>query len=1680
MAVERMTPSRDPPMATAPPVVLHATDQTRISRLTLGRAGERGIRVIRKEPLGPDAQRRVRHETEILERLSGVEGVVHLATAPFQGAGPAADDTAVADGAGAAGAAGSVLLADVGGAALSRRETPLEPAELIDLALSLAHAVAGMHRRGVVHRDLCPENIVVSEDSGTPYLIDFALATSFSVVRPEFAPRGAAVGTVPYLAPEQTGRTGRPVDQRADLYALGAVLYELATGAPPFGTEDPIRIIHDHLTRVPDEPGTVNPAVPAALSAIIMHLLEKEPDDRYQTADGLAYDLALVRRGATVVHPGGHDHPTRPLAPCRLSGREREIDELGAAFTEAATGKSRGILVAGAPGVGKTSLVNVLRPIVAAAGGWFVAGKFDQYRRDQEFDAVRQGLRALGRLLLAEPEQDLVEVRERMLRGLGPNAGLLTATVPEFAALLKAPPDPGDPMTAQARLSRTPVEVLRATVSPQRPVVFFVDDLQWAGRTQLGFVDLLFGGEEQIVGLLLVAAYRESDVDAAHPLTPMLARWREQRNGPRHLRLGPLPPAGQAAMIAEMLHLAPEPAAQLARAIMPSTGGNPYDVVELLNSLRREGILTAGADGWRWDRTVLRRRLDRLDRGEVTALLAARVDALPPQSAELLAVMASLAGQVDLDLLATATGLGPDEVERRLAPAFGEGLLVLQCDGRPGVRFNHDRTRETVLGGRPAQEQRVRYLRLARRLADRPEFFAVAAEQYLHVVDLVRSTGERRTAVALFRRAAEEARVLSSHPLMERLLSAALRLVDPTDTDLLIAVHTDRHAALYCLGRLGDADDTYRAIGRLCTAAAQCTSATTVQVISLTNRGRADEAMRLGLGQLRRLGISVPAGNALDAAIDHGLDDVRRWIDTTSESDDLRKPEITDQSRLRTLRLVNRVMVAAFFCDHTMMAWLAIRALQMWEHYGPDRTLVGPASHIPIVTIVRRGDYHTGPSILRRILAVARARGYEPDVWQALFIYVITCGHWFSSLEDNLPECRRALEGLLLGGDLQNACWAHYALVCDLLDCAPTLDVFATAVDEALAFAARTGNGHAEATFRSFRRMVLVLRGEPVEPTGDEAAELNVLAADPFSLANLRVARALTATVLDHPADAARHAAAVMTCVAAIGSNYSLAVARVLLALTLAARVRTAGAGQRGALLAELDELIEWLASRAADAPDNFLHLLRMVEAERAWAVGDFREAAYTFDVALRETSARTRPWHRALALERAARFYLAHAMEEAGHILLRAARDQYLAWGATAKVSQLDWAYPALRTAVTVTAAPPLTMHSRTERPGHRSTVAAGTVDLLAVVAAAQALSSETSVDGLQTKVAGILSEMTGATSVHLLLRERERDGWLVPTGAGGTRTLREIGRQRLLPLSVIRYATRTREPVITANATRDDRFQRDPYFAGLDRCSLLAVPVMIRGSLRAMLLLENRMIRGAFSTERLEGVLIIAGQLAVSLDNALIYVSLERKVAERTRQLAASNRQLAAANQQLEQLSITDPLTRLANRRRLEEVLAIEWERARQHAAPIALAMIDIDHFKRYNDHFGHAAGDRCLQRVATCIAGNVGDTLLAARYGGEEFTVVMPDTDLAAGARISRRLCRAVEDLAEPHPLTAERIITVSIGVTAAIPTAGEGAATGDALAAFVRSADIALYRAKNGGRNQVETMETASSL
>ncbi|QRP46879.1 AAA family ATPase [Amycolatopsis sp. FDAARGOS 1241] len=1432
-------PEQDP---SARVTVLRETARTRVVRLSVA-----GRTVVCKQPLGPDAQRRLGHERAVLERLRGVRGVAQLVESPRY--------------------ASALVLADAGDTNLAEVPEPLPADILIGVGLGLARAVAAVHRRGVLHGDITPANVVISRD-GAPCLVDFALARSMPAAH--LAEHSEIVGTLAYLAPEQTGRTGRSVDQRADLYSLGATLYELATGAPPFGSGDPLRLTHDHLAQVPVPPDELNPQLPAPLPEIISRLLEKEPDNRYQTADGVVHDLARLRdtragRATGPVRIGEHDFPLGLAAPPRLVGRDAEVAALREAFEHATVGRCRAVLVSGAAGVGKTALVDELRPAVTSQGGWFLAGKFDQYRRDLEFDGVYQAFRALGRLLLADPESELARVRRGILDAVGPNAGLLTAVVPEFAALLGTPPDPGDPLTAQSRAQHSSVRILRAVASRDRPVVLFLDDLQWAGRGPLGFVDLLLD-EEPIAGLLLVGAQR----DVAEPAA-LLSRARDQA-GVRHLRLRNLTAPSLVAMVAETLRTDAAAAARLVEAIEPRTSGNPYETVQLLNALSRQGVLTASPAGWRWDPAVVRAHLGPAEVGD---LLAARLEALPPPSRQLVEALACLGGQVETAVLQTATGEPAGVVAQRLTPALDEGLLVPAQDPHGAVRFRHDRIRESVLPTLGPRRPAL-HLAMARRLAPAPELFAVAADQYLPVLDAVGDPAERQRVAELLRLAADQAALTGDYARVSALLAAAVRTADPADQDLAAELRTARQAALFSAGRLAEAEAEYRLIEQLRRSTVDRAGATAVHVRSLSHQTRFAEAISLGLAALRECGLDVPTPDRLPAEVDERFDRLYHWLDHSDPADEPTRPDLADPALLAASRLIDAALPAAYFvADPALIAWLSLETLRIWLEHGPGPTLVGPASHAAYHAGAQRGAYSAGYRALQRIVALGEARGWEPGTSQARHMFAALSG-WFEPIENGVRAARQARGGLIAAGDLAYAGYTYQLSVPYLADCAPTLENFVAEVDEGFAFLRRTGNEQTGQWLDSYRWLADVLRGESPAATGDPIP-LDRFADNPLALFYAHLCHAVAAVLFGEPADLARHSAEAMALLPATAGFYSTTEARLLHGLALAEQARAAGDAERADLLSQVDEEVLWLAARVGDAPENFLHLLRLTEAERAWVAGDFRGAVRAFDAARREVVQRRRPWHRALIDERAARFHLAHGIEHTGFDLLARARDDYAAWGATAKVAQLDWAYPALRSG-------PDTGLADTRPAAHlRSTVTTGTLDLLGILSASQALSSETSIDRLHSRVVEVLSAMTGATGVHLTLWSDDRQDWLLPTPADA-----DPGRDRAVPRSVLRYVRRTGAPIVVDDVTRDDRFAHDPCFADLTCCSLLAVPILSRGTLRGALLLENRLIRGAFTADRLDAVELIASQLAVSLDNAQLYAQL---TASRARLVTAAD---------------------------------------------------------------------------------------------------------------------------------------------------------------------------------------------
>ncbi|HST86228.1 MAG TPA: EAL domain-containing protein [Kineosporiaceae bacterium] len=1460
--------------------VLGWSERTRVVRIRLPGGEGPGETIIRKELLGPDGPARALREAGILGQLAGIGGVPTLLGPPTGSA---------------------LLIKDEHGtplsALISEAATGMELLPALDLMIALSEILAQVHQRGVVHKDINPMNILLPESAGPPVLIDFGLAATVVDDWSAASTAGLIVGTLAYLAPEQTGRTGRGVDQRSDLYALGATCYELCTGRPPFGRgeTDALALIHDHLARVPIPARDVVQTLPEGLSDIIARLLEKEPDRRYQSATGLAADLRRLREQPTETFPlGERDFPTRLSAPVRLVAREAEIDILGSSFADALAGHGRGLLITGEPGVGKTVLVDELRPIVAAAGGWVVGGAFGQNSQSRGSDAVGQALRGLGRLLLTEPEEALALHRAHLMALLGNRAPIFAALIPGLLPGVEPNLPTGDPDQVQSQIHQIGLEILRL-ISASRPVVMMLDDLQWAGSFPLGMIDAMLTATD-LPGLLLVGAYRDGELSPDRPFAEMLARWIRLGVAPPRLRLKNLSPPDVGVMLREMLRISPEEAGRLAEAVGPRTDGNPYDTVELLNALRAEGALVAGPTGWTWDAMAIRRHVGL---GDVIDLLAARVGRLPAPASAVLAVLAALGGRAEQGLLATATGLSATRLQEDLTPALDDGLVVLESgadlDDDVTLRFRHDRVRQAAGEQREPAAGLVLHLRIARRLAQDPAAAGVAAEQYLQAVTVVTDEAERRVAAGLFRRIATAQRI-TDREASERYLAAAIVLLASSpdeDEAELAALEVEHHAVLCSLGRFDESDRLYRSIEHRRPEALDLVGAACAQIAALTNRVRARDALALGLDLLARLGLAVPSRNRVDADIERGEQALSAWVEADTQAEDLLRPEVRDPRVNAAAELINRLMPAAYFADHQVLAWLMLQSCRLWTDHGPCRALIGPLGHAGVVMIERHEDYRTGYRVTRRVLDVGIRRGYEPETPWARFLFSAMAGHWFEPVEVSLGQASQAREGLLTSGDLQRVVFTYHTTTPALVDVAPTLEVYSTTVEAGLALATRTGNDQSVVAALPYRQLVRALRAETDEPGGfadssfDEAEYLPRLDGNPMAAANFHITRAFAAAVFGDRAALTRHAALAMPLLPFLVGAYASARAYLLRSLALAGQLQ-AGEDEPG-LLGELDTCRDWLARRATDAPMNFAHLVDLVDAERAWAVGDHEEAMTSFDAALTKVRDLPRPWHQALISERAARFFLVRGHSYLARKLLIAARQAYAEWGASSKVEQLDLEYPFLRThrvsgGWTGRADPVMSV------PG----VSTDSIDLLAVLETSQALSSETDLDRLRSRVVDVLTAMTGATTVTVLLWNEGSAGWVLPaTAADGqdrpacSMSVAEAGAAGLIPLSAFWYAERTRQPLLVPDATVDDRFAADPYVSGARCCSLLVVPILSRGTPAVMLVLENRLHRHAFSTDRLDGVLLIAGQLAVSFENAQARRATEQEADRRLRLL-------------------------------------------------------------------------------------------------------------------------------------------------------------------------------------------------
>jgi serine/threonine protein kinase len=616
-----------------------------------------------------------------------------------------------------------LVLEDLGGDPLEGMlGRPLELTHFLRLAIALAAALRGVHRHGLIHKHISPANVLV-DAAGNVRLTGFGIASRLPRERQPPAPPEVIAGTFAYMAPEQTGRMNRSIDARSDLYALGITLYEMLTGALPFTASDPMEWIHCHIARKPMPPDARVNGIPGPVAAIVMKLLAKTAEDRYQTAAGVEADLRRClttweAHGRIEAFPlGAHDASDRLRIPEKLYGREAEIGALIGAFDRVVThGKTEFVLVSGYAGIGKSSIVNELHKALVPSGGLFAAGKFDQYKRNIPYATLAQAFQSLVRQLLSKNDAELGRWRGALLEALGPNGQLMVNLIPELALIIgEQPPVPDlPPQDAHSRFQLVFRRFLGVFARGEQPLALFLDDLQWLDTATLELLERLVA-EPDMRHLLLVGAYRDNEVGSSHPLMRALRTIRDAGGRVQEIVLGPLVLGDVVSFVADALRMEREHARPLAELVFEKTEGNPFFAIQFVAELADEGLLAFDPDAsaWHWD-------MDRIRSKRVTdnvvELMAGKLSRLPGATLEALKQLACLGSSAQAASLSVILETPEGTIDTTLGEAVHAGL-AFRLDG--AYAFLHDRVQEAAYALIPEAERAATHLRIGRVLAAR-------------------------------------------------------------------------------------------------------------------------------------------------------------------------------------------------------------------------------------------------------------------------------------------------------------------------------------------------------------------------------------------------------------------------------------------------------------------------------------------------------------------------------------------------------------------------------------------------------------------------------------------------------------------------------------------------------------------------------------------------------------------------------------------------------------------------------------------------------------------------------------------------------------------------------------------------------------------------------------------------
>ncbi|MFB2919838.1 trifunctional serine/threonine-protein kinase/ATP-binding protein/sensor histidine kinase [Aerosakkonema funiforme] len=1499
---------------------------------------------------------------------------------------------------------------------------PLETIAFLKIAIALADTLNRIHSNLVIHKDIKPHNILINPQTLETKITDFSIASRLTRENLYLSNCNSLEGTLAYISPEQTGRMNRNIDYRTDLYSLGVTFYEILTGQLPFDSTDPLELIHCHIAKQPLPPNKRISNIPEAVSDTIVKLLAKNAEDRYQSALGLKADLELCldRLSATgqIINfsPGQWDKASQFLIPQKLYGREKEVASLMEAFERVSNPRlsperSRNesgiemMLVSGYSGIGKSSLVNEVHKPIVRQRGYFIAGKFDQFKRNIPYLSVVSAFQDLIRQLLTESKENIAGWKNKLLDALAANGQIIIDVIPEVELIVgPQPPVPQlGPAESQNRFNRVFQQFIQVFTKPEHPLVLFLDDLQWADSASLKLIQVLMTNSDSKY-LLLMGAYRDNEVSATHPLMLTLEEILKAGAIVNNIILRALDMENVSQLVADTLGERTHRSQPLADLVYNKTQGNPFFLTQLLTSLYQEKLLNFDFSSgmWQWD--IAQIQAIGITDYNVVELIAKNIQKLSEETQTVLKLAACVGNQFNLSVLAIVNEKSQSATAADLWSALQAGLilplsnaykipLLLEEDSRAALTFDrvnvsykflHDRVQQAAYSLIPEERKKETHLKIGQLLLkntnpeERKENIFALVNQLNFGTDLIACEEEKYELAELNFIAGQKAKAATAYEPALKYLNVGLELLGAdswqSHYELTLNLYLEAAEVEYLNINFERSAILADTILQHATKLLDRVKVYEIQIQFYMAQNQMLTAMNTGLQALEMLGVSLSSPPSSD-----------RWVVDLPELEDLENlPAMTDPYHLATLRLLISVVAPATMAKPEILPLLVLTQVNFCiEHGCSAQAAVSYAFYGMILcAIIGKVDagYKSGQLALR-LLQRFDARELQSKVYNLFNLFIRP---WKEHTKETITPFLQGFQSGLETGDLEFACYCANNYCSNMFWLGEPVELVEKQQHQYLTLQLSFKQEYSIYYAKIWRQLSLNISGAEsgyllIGSSLDESESLPVFLElnNPILLFSIYFAKSFLFYLFGNYTEAVANAElAVKYAAPVMGWIVSFAAYNFYYSLALLAVYRQGDCGKEDRqqeLLKQVEENQEKMRKWAEYAPCNFQHKYELVEAEKARVLGQILAAMEYYDRAINGAKEQGYIQEEALANELAAEFYFSLDRKKVSQTYLMEAYYGYIRWGAMAKVKNLESRYSQILSQIIKTETQ---IFNITKTTTLTNSIASDKLDFATVIKASQAVTDEIVLDRLLDKLLNIAMENAGAQKSCLILDKNgqllieatgsvERDGVVMPSSI-------PVSCSQHLPICLINFVARTCENVVLNDAAKEGKFTADPYIIKNQPKSILCVPIINQSKSIGILYLENNLTAGAFTPGRLEVIKILSSQAAISLKNAMLYnnlevatenlkqaneqledysKTLERRVDERTLELREKNQQLQQTLQELQQTQ-----TQLIQNEKMSSLGQLVAGIAHEINNPVNFIYGNLNHARQYLEDLLH----------------------------------------------------------------------------------------------------------------------------